>query len=58
MSRKLPYSTFITAAAVAIARKTFQQRGVRLVRKFGRAHIVRTVDGEGLAIVANQRNWA
>ncbi len=55
MSKRLPYSSVITEAAVAIARKTFQQRGVRLVNKRGLQCIGRTtMRGDALPIVANQ----
>lgn len=52
--KKLPYSSTIVQAAVAIARKTIQQRGVRLVSKRNVLCIVRTVNGEALPIAANQ----
>ncbi len=48
------YSDEIKQAAAAIARKTFQQRGVRLIQKRGVQLIVRTIGGDALPIAANQ----
>lgn len=52
--KRLPYPEVIRSAAVSIARKTFQQRGVRLVQKRSVQVLVRTVNGDALPIVANQ----
>ncbi len=55
MSKRLPYSSVITEAAVAIARKTFQKQGVRLVNKRGVQCIGRTtMRGDALPLLANQ----
>lgn len=48
------YPAEIIAAAVAIARKTVQQRGVRLYNKRGVQCVCRTMEGEALPMLANQ----
>lgn len=59
MNRRLPYSDIVIAAAVAIARKTVQQRGVRLINKRGVQCVCRTLNGEALPILSNQsRRWS
>jgi hypothetical protein len=52
--KRLPYSATVIAAAVSMARKTIQQRGVRLVCRRGVQTIVRTIGNEALPIAANQ----
>lgn len=39
------------------AAKELQQRGVQLVTRGNRQHVVRTIGNEGLAILRNQRSW-
>lgn len=58
MRKRLPYSAVIQAMAVSIARKTFQTRTTAIVTKRGRTYVVRSISGEGLAIVAQQRSWS
>ncbi len=57
MSKRLPYSSVITQMAVAIARKTIQQRSTAIVTKRGRTYVVRSLAGDALPIVAQQRSW-
>lgn len=54
MRTRLPYSPTIIAAAIAVARKTFNPRGVRVVNKRGCQCLARTVAGEALPMLANQ----
>lgn len=51
------YPEWLKAAAGNVARKTLQQRGVRLQTVSGRQYVVRTVAGEALAILKAQRSW-
>lgn len=67
MSRRLPYPLGLVLAArrcdVDAARtpyaaaKESQQRGVQLVTRGDKQHIVRTLQGEGLPILRNARSW-
>lgn len=54
MKHSPTYSPTLIAAAELIARRTWQQRGVRLVRKRGLQCLARTVGNEALPLLANQ----
>lgn len=54
MKHSPTYPATIISAAVAIARKTIQQRGVRLYNKRGVQAIGRTMNGDALPLLANQ----
>jgi hypothetical protein len=51
------YAEWLKSAAGNVARKTMERRGVRLQTVSGRQYVVRTVQGEGLTILKNQRSW-
>lgn len=48
------YNDTLVSLAAAVARKTLQRRGVKLVNKRGVQAVVRTLKGEALPIVSNQ----
>lgn len=59
MKSRLPYSSTLIALAVAAARRTFDQRGVKLHTRGARQWIARTAgpNSEACAIAGNARSW-